>query len=240
MAEDFKGPKVALITGGRRGIGAAIARELLDHGWLVSFGLRGGLKCDDWMSSYPSDQVHAHAYDAADGGGEEAWVEAALKAFGRIDAVVSSAGIVAGKSAMTISEPEMKELMEVNALAPRRLVKAAWAELARCGKGRVIIVASLSGKRVISIRAGSYAMTKFAAVALNHAIRQEGHALGIRSTAICPGYVATDMARGLSDMPPEKMTRPEDVAKLTRTMIDLPNEASVAELTINYGLEPFY
>src|SRR5690606_41521504 len=83
--------------------------------------------------------------------------------------------------------------------APRRLAKAAWEALAASGRGRVIILASLSGKRVKSAAAGSYSLSKFAAVALAHALRHAGFDKGIRATAVCPGFVATDMARALTD-----------------------------------------
>ena len=67
------------------------------------------------------------------------------------------------------------------------------------GRGRVIILGSLSGKRVKSSTASLYSISKFAAVALAHGIRHTGWDLGIRATALCPGFVATDMARGLTN-----------------------------------------
>jgi hypothetical protein len=94
-----------------------------------------------------------------------------------------------------------------------------------------------SGKRVKSARAGSYSLSKYAAVALAHGLRHEGFADGIRATAICPGFVATDMARAVSDFPAERMTDPADLARIIALILDLPNEASVAEFTVNCQLE---
>jgi NAD(P)-dependent dehydrogenase (short-subunit alcohol dehydrogenase family) len=101
----------------------------------------------------------------------------------------------------------------------------------------VVVISSLSGKRVASAKSGAYAMTKFAALALTHALRHAGWEAGIRATAICPGFVATDMAMAVTDTDPATMTQPEDVAKLVRLALDLPNTASVPEIGVNAGIE---
>jgi NADP-dependent 3-hydroxy acid dehydrogenase YdfG len=83
-------------------------------------------------------------------------------------------------------------------------------------------------------------MSKFAAVALAHALRRSGFAQGIRATAICPSLVATDMTADLSDVPRERMTQPEDVARIVRTVVELPSTASVAEVPITFAMEDTY
>jgi len=112
---------------------------------------------------------------------------------------------------------------------------AAWPSLRKSGNGRVIILGSLSGKRVASKGSALYSVSKFAAVGLAHALRYEGWDDGIRATAICPGLVATDMgetaAAGM--LPADKMTQPEELAKITMDVIALSNTTSVAELHIN-------
>lgn len=231
--------RVALISGGRRGIGAAIGRKLLAEGWNVSLGVRGGA-LPDWAAGEAPGRVHCQDYEATDPAGEAAWAESAMEVFGRIDAIVASAGISAGKSVLAAEDDEIRQMMEINVLAPRRLAKAAWAPLSASGRGRVIILASLSGKRVKSARSGSYALSKFAAVALSHALRQEGFDLGIRATAICPGFVATEMALPLTTMAPETMTQPDDLARIIALLLDLPNEAVVAEFAVNCTLEPSF
>ena len=109
--------------------------------------------------------------------------------------------------------------------------------LADHGRGRAIIISSLSGLRVASAGSGAYAMTKFAATALAHGLRHAGWDLGIRATAICPGFVATDMAMAITETNPHMMTQPEDVARLVELALDLPNSASVAEMGVNCRLE---
>ena len=227
------GKRVALISGAGRGIGEAIAAQLNSAGWCLSLGMRRP-QMPAWGDH---ETVHLHTYDAEDGDSESRWVETALGRFGRVDAVVANAGLMIPKTVIAAADEDLDAMLEVNVKAPRRLAKAAWEPLANSGRGRVIILASLSGKRVKSAGSGLYAMTKFAAVALAHGIRQAGFDRGIRATAICPGFVATDMARSITDRPSELMTDPKDLARIVAMLLDLPNEASVAEFTINCQLE---
>lgn len=225
--------RVVMISGASRGIGATLAEELAGKGWRLSLGMRKPVM-PAWADP---TRVAVFAYDAVDADASVSWTEETLRTFGRIDAVVANAGIGIAKTVIEADDADLDDLLEVNVKAPRRLVKSAWSALASSGRGRVIIVASLSGKRVKSANSGLYAVSKFAAVALAHAIRHTGFDLGIRATAICPGFVATDMARGLTSKPESEMTDPRDLARIISMLIDLPNEASVAEFAINCQLE---
>jgi len=225
--------RVALISGANRGIGAAIAADLADRGWDLSLGMRKP-QLPDWSTAAA---IHLHAYDAQVATAEDHWVASALDHFGRIDAIIANAGIMIPKNVIDIEESEIDDLFAINVKAPRRLAKAAWSALASSGKGRVIIVASLSGKRVKSESSGSYAVSKFAAVALAHALRHAGFDLGIRATAVCPGYVATDMASNLTKLRKDQLTAPSDIAHIIAMLLDLPNEASVAEFHVNCQLD---
>ncbi|MEW9307897.1 MULTISPECIES: SDR family NAD(P)-dependent oxidoreductase [Labrys] len=228
--------RVALISGANRGIGQAVAAELASRGWRLSLGMRRPEQ-PAWADP---ERVHLQAYDAADPQAEADWTEATLRRFGRIDAIVANAGIMIPKNVIEAEDEDLDAMLAVNVKAPRRLAKAAWQALSESGSGRVIVIASLSGKRVKSSRAGLYSISKYAAVALAHGIRHEGFERGIRATAICPGFVATDMALSLTDRSAEKMTSPHDLARIIAMLIDLPNEASVAEFTINCQLEESY
>jgi len=224
--------RVALVSGANRGIGLAIAREVKAAGYALSLGVRN-------PQSVPVDLLGAdtqvHVYDAANAG-EAAWVDAAFARFGRIDALVNNAGIAPFVGFEEGSDEDLDALLEVNVKAPFRLVRAALPHLKAAGSGRVITVASLSGKRVLGLNAG-YQMAKHAAVALSHATRRIGWEHGIRATALCPGYVDTDLTAGV-DFPREEMSRPEDLARLVVTVLQLPNTASVAELLVNCRFEP--
>lgn len=237
--------RVALISGASRGIGAAIAKCLSQEGWLLSLGMRQP-ELPPWGDP---DRVHVASYDAQPDqeqlgqeqlGQEQDWVEAARKRYGRIDAVIASAGVVSQNTVIDADDDEMDALFAINVKAPRRLIKAAWDDLAVSGRGRVIVLGSLSGKRVKSKTSGLYSISKYASVALAHAVRHAGFDLGIRATVVCPGLVATDMGLSVTDRPAELLTHPDDIARIVAMLIGLPNEASVAEFTINCQLEESY
>jgi NAD(P)-dependent dehydrogenase (short-subunit alcohol dehydrogenase family) len=223
--------KVALVSGASRGIGAAVAERLATNGWRLSLGMRD---IGDAVGRFSDAHIQRHDAMQQD---EAAWVAAAQDRFGRIDAVICCAGTMVPETVVSVDDETLDAMFEVNVKSPRRLVRAAWPDLQQAGEGRVVILASLSGKRVKSAASGAYAMTKHAAVALAHGIRQAGWDDGIRATAVCPGFVNTDMARAITDFPPEDMTTPEDVARMVQLALDMPNSASMAEIAVNCSLE---
>lgn len=226
--------RTAIVSGASRGIGRAVARRLLENGWQLSLGLRQPEDAGADVS-----QCHIARHDALQAD-EDAWVTAAMERFGRIDAVICCAGIMEPEDVIEVEDDTLRRMLDVNLMSPRRLVRAAWPALRAAGHGRVVLLASLSGKRVKSAKSGAYSISKHAAIALAHGIRQKGWDDGIRATAICPGFVDTDMARAITDFPPEAMTQPDDVARLVQLALDLPDTASVAELCVNCQPEEFF
>ena len=116
--------RVALISGANRGIGAAIADRLASEGWGLSLGMRKPEAAPDRFKHH-----HLYYYDANRPGCEVDWVKGAIARFGRIDAVINNAGIMAPKSVIDIEEADMRAMLDVNVVAPLRLVKAAWPAL---------------------------------------------------------------------------------------------------------------
>jgi NAD(P)-dependent dehydrogenase (short-subunit alcohol dehydrogenase family) len=223
--------RVVMVSGASRGIGHAVLRQLRGSGFLVSAGMRD-------PSRLPGEQdLLVHRYDAEEEGSAEAWVAATMARFGRIDALVNAAGINPMARLLDADETAHDAMWRVNVKGPMRVIRAAWPHLAASGEGRVVNIASLSGKRVANENIG-YAMSKFAVVALTHEVRRRGFDQGIRATALCPGFVDTDMTAHVTRHPRDQMSRPEDIAALVETVIRLPNTASVAELLVNCRLEP--
>jgi len=173
-----------------------------------------------------------HRYDAQDREAGGRWVAEALAAHGRIDALVNNAGIAPHVGLEEGDEDLLDDLFDINVKAPFRVIRAALPHLKASGRGRVINLASLSGKRVLGLNAG-YQMSKHAVVALTHAVRRVGWPHGIRATALCPGYVDTDLIAGKHDLPADELIQPEDLARLVELLLDLPNSASIAELLVN-------
>ncbi|WP_445619738.1 SDR family NAD(P)-dependent oxidoreductase [Kushneria sp. Sum13] len=230
-------PRVAMISGASRGIGAAIARRLRAEGWQLSLGVRRPEEIDPALTG---EHVLVHPYDAATNAFDQAWVEATVARFGRLDALINNAGIMIPKTVIEAEDGDIDEIFDINVKAPLRLARAAWPHLKASGAGRVVSVVSLSGHRVKSPRSGLYAMSKFAALALSHALRKEGWEDGVRATALCPGLVATDMGESVGNIAPEQMTQPEDLARLVSMALSLPNTASLAELNVNASLDDYY
>jgi NAD(P)-dependent dehydrogenase (short-subunit alcohol dehydrogenase family) len=182
------------------------------------------------------DDVLLCAYEANDRAAPVAWTEETLRRYGRIDVLVNNAGISRFVSLEEGSEDDLDAMLDLNVKAPFRLVRAALPHLKKSGSGRVVNLASLSGKRVLGLNAG-YQMSKHAVVALTHAVRRAGWEHGIRATALCPGFVETDMTARVTDVARDEMTDPADLAKLVATVVMLPNNAAVAELLVNCRYE---
>ena len=222
--------RVIMVSGASRGIGRAVVDRLLAAGFRVSAGVR------DARGLVDGDTLLVHRYDAESVASAEAWVRATVARFGGLHGLVNAAGINPAAPLMEADETPLDTMWLVNVKAPMRLIRLAMPHLRACGTGRVINLASLSGKRVRNPNVG-YAMTKFALVALTHAVRREGWDHGMRATAVCPGFVATSMTAGVTAVTPDAMTQREDLAVLVETLLRLPNTAVVAELLVNCRLE---
>jgi len=231
-----------MISGASRGIGRAIACRALADGHCLSLGVRNpqALAGTDLARS---DRVFLQRYDALEPETADDWVQATREHFGAgtsgIDTVIHCAGIFSRVRLLfgAGEEREVERLWQVNVMGPWWLSRAAWPALVASGDGRVIVLVSMSGRRVKGNLA-AYASSKFALMALCQTMRQEGWNAGIRVTAICPGWVNTDMAAAVTAVPPEAMTQPEDLATLTSTLLQLPAAAVPFELAVNCVLEP--
>lgn len=138
----------------------------------------------------------------------------ATLARGALHGLVNAAGINPKAALMGPDETALDAMWLVNVKAPMRLIRLALPHLQACGDGRVVL-SSLAGKRVRNPNVG-YALTKFAMVALTHAVRRKGWEHGVRATAVCPGFVATDMTADVTALPRAAMTQPADLAALMR------------------------
>jgi len=222
--------KVAMVSGASRGIGFEIALELARRGYALSLGMREPRAAEGLADAF------VHAYEAREPLAARNWVDATMDRFGKLDVLVSNAGICKMIDFDNGTDALLAETFEINVHAPFRLAQAALPHLRRSGHGRFVQLASLSGKRVKNLNVG-YQMSKHAMIALTHAVRRAGWNDGVRATAICPGFVNTDMASGIADLAPEAMTQPRDLAQLVVNTVELPNTASVAELLVNCRYE---
>lgn len=228
--------KVAMITGGGRGLGAAITTALIADGWAVSLGLRDLTQADRFEAA--NGVLLAHAFDATDPSATDAWVNATIERFGRIDAVVNNAGILRMVDFDQGSEDDLDDLWSINVKAPFRLIRAALPHLRASGSGRVINIASTDAKRYRTGTSVGYAMTKHALLAMTQAVRHAAWDDGVRATAMCPGAIDTELIANLPGVTPKAdRLQPETVARMVAFILSLPNQASVPEFISNTRLE---
>ncbi|MFD2238252.1 SDR family NAD(P)-dependent oxidoreductase [Aureimonas populi] len=226
---------VILISGANRGIGAAVAREMRARGWRLSLGARD-IAALEALFGPQGEDLAFHRFDALDPASAQAWVAGTADRFGRIDALVNNAGSNEKVKITDDNDAALDRLWAVNVKAPLRLTRLCLPYLEATGRGRIVNVASLSGKRVRNEWVG-YNMTKFALMGLTHTTRHVAWEKGVRATAICPSFVRTDMTRNVTKVSRDEMIPPETMAELIRTVIELPNSAAMAEMLVNCRLE---
>ena len=228
--------RVVMVSGASRGIGRALVERLHARGYSVSAGARDARALARALAPLQGPRLVCARYDAADRTTHTAWLEATLAAFGRLDALVNNAGTSNRFAIEAGEEADLDALIAANVKGPLFLTRACLPHLRASGAGRVVNMASLSGKRVRNDDI-AYAMTKFALMALTHGTRRTGWDDGVRATALCPGFVATDLTAGVTKVARGDMIDAADLAHLAETVIALPNTASIAELLVNCRLE---
>ena len=224
--------RVIMVSGANRGIGRAIAEALYRAGYTLSLGARDPALLKPLAVKWAEGKFLMERYDAEDQATHRRWVDATASRFGRIDGLVNNAGMAVRVRIEDEKDTELDRMWAVNVKAPLSMIRTALPHLRRSGAGRIVNVVSIAGKAVYNNNAG-YAMTKFAAVALSHAARRAGWEDGVRCTALCPGFVATDMTADVETFPHEQMMEPGDIAEVVLTVLGLSNNASIAELVIN-------
>ena len=228
--------RVVMISGANRGIGLATANLLAERGYRLSLGARSPEKLEAATAHLGTDQVMRFAWDAKVPETSKAWVAATAERFGTIDAAFANAGVSLNARIEDDDESAFDEMWEVNFKGPLRMIRAALPWLRQTGQGRVVVLASLAGKRVFNPSLG-YSASKFAAVALTHAVRRIGWEDGVRATALCPGMVETDMVAHVQVPDGEFKIEPQAIAESVAYLLSLPNNASVAELLVNSRFE---
>tara|TARA_Y100001968_G_scaffold9289_1_gene7834 strand:+ start:236 stop:949 length:714 start_codon:yes stop_codon:yes gene_type:complete len=233
-----------LISGASRGIGKAIALKLLKEGHSLSLGVR---KKEDLINTSldpklnNSEKFIVNNYDATDENSSKEWVEKTVKTFKTIDTVIHCAGIF-DRTKLIFNCNEMQKIekiWKVNVMGPWILTKDTWRYLSISNSARIIVLVSMSGKRSKGNLA-SYSMSKFALMSLCQTMRNEGWEKGIRVTAICPGWVNTDMAKEVNHFPKKDMTQPNDIADICSNLLNLPNSSVPFEIALNCQLETSY
>ena len=175
----------AIVTGAAGGIGRAVADRLISDGWDV---LAVDLKPSDDGPGVP------HAADLTTREGNRGAVDAALKEFGRLDAVIPNAGFQHVAPIGEFPEDRWDGLIALLLTSPFLLARYAWEHLVESGDGRYVAIASAHALAASPYKAG-YVAAKHGAVGLVKSLALEGAVHGIRATALCPGFVRTPLVQ---------------------------------------------
>lgn len=231
--------RVSVVTGGARGIGAAIAVELAAAGSHVAlFDIEGEAVTETAARIARDSGVQARAYrvDMRDPAAIDAAVKAAAADFGGIDHLVNNAGIQHISSIAEFPNDKWDLVMQIDLDGVFFATKAAWPFLVSRGRGRIVNIASVQGI-IASEFKPAYVAAKHGVVGLTQASALEGAPAGITANAICPGAVMTDLIRNqaadlarsygggiseeealarafLSAMPTKRFIEPGEVAQL--------------------------
>ncbi|HEY4280192.1 MAG TPA: SDR family oxidoreductase [Conexibacter sp.] len=228
----------AIVTGGARGIGFAIARMLAEEGYALTLSARRPDSLEQAAEELRAlgVPVATHAANLAERGVADALASAHLAAHGRLDVLVNSAGVGATRPIEEMSDKLIDLQLDVNLRAlfalhrtTAPLLRAAAAER---GSALVVNLASITAARP-EPHQSVYAATKAAVIAFTHAMNQELGPDGVRCTAISPGYVRSEMTAFLHGrVAPQEMIAPEDVAGAVRWLLGASPACVVAELPI--------
>jgi NAD(P)-dependent dehydrogenase (short-subunit alcohol dehydrogenase family) len=220
--------RAALITGATSGIGLACARTFAGAGWGVVLVGRGEDALAAAARELPGEAVSVCGDVVAAATSRDA-VAAAVKSFGRLDAVIGNAGVTLAKTVDETTEAELDQLISVNLKALVHLARASHEPLGQA-RGSFTVVASNKGL-VAQRRSPIYVATKGAAVQLARALALDWAPEGIRVNAICPGLVETRMLeRFVAALPDADGARRELAAEQPLGRLALPSECAEVAL----------
>ncbi|MGH7368929.1 MAG: SDR family NAD(P)-dependent oxidoreductase [Candidatus Rokuibacteriota bacterium] len=187
--------RVALVTGASSGIGAATARAFADAGLRVALCARRKDRLEHLAARITArgGEATVHAVDVTDGLAVGAMVDAVSARWGRLDVLVNNAGRGFAATIEQTTAAELRALMELNVVAVLGATQAALPIMRRQGRGHVINVSSIVGRRAVPYRA-AYSATKFALGALSEALRVELTGSGIAVTLVYPIRTETEFA----------------------------------------------
>lgn len=203
MAENGR---VALVSGGNRGIGLDICRQLADRGLTVVMGSRSEQKGREAAEKL-SGEVRVHQLDVTDGESVDRTAHFIEGEFGRLDVLVNNAGISndRGQRGVDADLDRVREALEANLLGAWRLCEAAIPLMQRNGYGRIVNISSgLGALNDMGGGSPAYRVSKAGLNALTRILASELRGSGILVNSVCPGWVQTDMGGGRAPRPVEE------------------------------------
>jgi NAD(P)-dependent dehydrogenase (short-subunit alcohol dehydrogenase family) len=228
--------RAALVTGGSSGIGLAIARALGQDGYALTLSSRRPDKLEATAQTLRDEGLEVETVPANMADEEEIKKLAAAhrERFGRLDVLINNAGIGIGSAVADMPTKKLDLQLDVNLravyLTARECIPMLKEAGAEHGKALIANTASMAGKRGQGWLS-AYSATKFGVVGLTQGLHKELSNDGIQVTALCPGFVATDMTDWIEDqIPKDQMIQPEDIAEAIRFVLRTSRHCVVPEI----------
>jgi NAD(P)-dependent dehydrogenase (short-subunit alcohol dehydrogenase family) len=229
--------RVAFVTGGTRGIGAAICRSMAAQGADVAAGYSGNTEraemfAQDFAGAYPESKMSVHRGDIADPEDCRRTVAEVIERHGRLDILVNNAGITVDRTVLKMTDDDWRRVIDVNLSGAFYLSQAALKHMLERGSGRIVMISSVIGEmggigqsNYSSAKAGLLGLTKTLAREAAMQVQRSGKSdgLGITVNAVTPGYTATEMLESVPEkvldnlkgkIPLGRLGEPEEVARV--------------------------
>jgi len=212
-------PRTALVTGGSRGIGAAISKALKEAGCTVAATYAGN---DEAAAAFSADTgIKTYKWNVASYDDSKAGIEKVEADLGPIDIVVANAGITRDAPFHRMTPEQWQQVIDTNLTGVFNTVHPVWPGMRERGFGRIIVISSVNGQKGQFAQV-NYAATKAGDLGIVKSLAQEGAAKGITANAVCPGYTATDMVMAvpekvrqsiIAQIPAGRLGEPEEIAR---------------------------
>jgi NADP-dependent 3-hydroxy acid dehydrogenase YdfG len=228
MNSDTTAPsdRVLVITGASSGIGAATARSAAQAGWRVVLAARSRERLEALAEELGGpERALALRCDVTDWDEQRQMAEAALAAFGAIDAAFANAGFGGARGFLADTPEHWREMILTNVYGAALTLRATIPALKE-SRGHMLLTSSVAGRRVLP--GSMYSATKHAVTAMGEAARQDLHGSGVRVSVIEPGMTDTPFF----DHRPEHALEPQDIARAVMYALSQPPHVNVNEILI--------
>ena len=234
-----RGERVALVTGGTRGIGEAIARRLVADGFSVAISGRTEDSTGKAVERFRKDglTVRGFAADARNEQEQKALIERVGHEFGRLDVLVNNAGIGDFESVEKISPERFRSVVETNLFGPFYAIHYAAPLMKKGGGGFIVNVGSLAAVNAFAGGA-AYNASKFGLLGLSDAAMLDLRHEGIRIAIVLPGSVASEFSHSHRSKESSWMLAVEDVAQAVSDLVRYPDRAIASRVDLRPSRPP--
>ncbi len=233
--QDLKGKK-ALVTGGSRGLGKAIALALAKEGVDVAITGRNKNKLEETVTEIKNFGVKSDysIFDVAEKNEVKTQLEKLITSFGAFDILINNAGIAAFGSFLEMEENDWEEIVRTNLFGPYYVSKTVVPSMIELGSGDIINVSSTAGLKGNAVTS-AYSASKAGLIGLSESLMFELRKKNIRVTTLTPSTIASEMSKDvlkITDGNPETVLQPEDFAQLIVDLLKLDKRAMLASASL--------